>query len=202
MPSSERAPYDAPPIRSRDVREPIPARKEVIPMLLAEALAARKDALKQVVDLSERLAAAAVRYEDQDGPIEDAATLVGLLDERLDTAESLAVRINRTNNAARLTFDGRDLTIMEAIALRERLTLEARARRGAVEAVEAATGSGSTGRRGRAVPWTGRRTKDDIRELATIDLPAERRLADGLSETVRRLDMALQQKNWTTELLA
>ena len=40
-------------------------------MLLAEALAARKDALKQIEDLRERIAAAAVRYEDQAAPIED-----------------------------------------------------------------------------------------------------------------------------------
>jgi hypothetical protein len=170
-------------------------------MLLAEALAARKDALKQVEDLRERIAAAAVRYEDQDAPTEDAASLVRQLDERLDAVESLAVRINRTNNAARLTFDTRDLSIMEAIALRERLTLEAKARRGAVEAVDAATGSGGSGRRGRAALFGGRRTKDDIRELAAIDVSAEREVANRLSESVRRLDIALQQKNWTTELL-
>jgi hypothetical protein len=172
-------------------------------MLLAEALAARKDALKQIEDLRERIAAAAVRYEDQDAPIEDPETLVRQLDERLDSMESLTVRINRTNNAARLTFDTRDLSIMEAIALRERLTLEAMARRGAVDAADEATGRGGSARHTRAVMYgaPGRRTKDDIRELAAIDVAVERRIADGLSESVRRLDMALQQKNWTTELV-
>ena len=43
-------------------------------MLLAEALAAKKDALKEVDDLRERLAAAAVRYEDQDAASEDPAS--------------------------------------------------------------------------------------------------------------------------------
>ena len=171
-------------------------------MLLAEALAARKDALKQVEDLRERIAAAAVRYEDQDAPIEDPATLVRQLGERLDSMESLTVRINRTNNAARLTFDARDLSIMEAIALRERLTLEARARRGAVDAVDPSSGSGGASRRARAAIYGAtRRTKDDIRELPAIDVAVERRIADGLSESVRRLDMVLQQKNWTTELV-
>ena len=50
-------------------------------------------------------------------------------------------------------------------------------------------------------PFDAELTKDDIRELAAIDVAVERRIADGLSESVRRLDMALQQKNWTTELV-
>lgn len=168
-------------------------------MLLAEALAARKDALTEIEGLRERLTAAAVRYEDQETPVEDPAGLVDRLGERLDALEMLSVRINRTNNGTTLTFDGRDLTIMEAIALRERLTLEARTRRAVVEAVEQATGGGTgRGRRG----WLAtRRTKDDVRELATVDVASERRVADGLSETVRRLDMALQQRNWTTDLV-
>jgi hypothetical protein len=76
--------------------------------------------------------------------------------------------------------------------------LEAKARRAAVEEVERATHSGAGGRRG----WLGnRRTKDDLRELPTVELRAERRAADQLSEAVRRLDLALQQRNWTTELV-
>jgi hypothetical protein len=170
-------------------------------MLLAEALAARKDTLKQLDDPRERIAACAVRYEDQDHPTEDPTELIGELGERLDTLESLSVRINRTNNVIQIRFDGRELSIMEAIALRERLTLETRARRGAVETVEAATGTPGSGRRGRAFFGASRRTKDDIREVAAIDVAAERQVADGLSEAVRRLDLALQQKNWTTEVL-
>jgi hypothetical protein len=169
-------------------------------MLLAEALAARKDALMEIEGLRERLAAAAVRYEDEDAPVDDSAELVRRLTEQLDRLESLSVRINRTNNEVRLAFETRDLSIMEAIALRERLTLEARARRGAVETAEAANGAPAGGRRGRAMHGT-RRTKDDIREVATIDVTAQRRVADDLSESVRRLDLALQQKNWTTDLI-
>ena len=56
-------------------------------MLLAEALAAKKDALKEVEDLRERLAAAAVRYEDQEAS-EDPADLVAKLDDALDRVES------------------------------------------------------------------------------------------------------------------
>lgn len=168
-------------------------------MLLAEALAARKDALAEIDDLRDRLAAAVRRYEDQSTPADDPAEVVGALGRALDTYESLVVRINHTNNATWLAFDGRDLSVMQAIALRERLILEAKARRGAVESLEHATG---TGKSGRSRGWLGpKRSKDDVRELPTVELRTERQVADHLAETVRRLDMALQQRNWTTDLL-
>lgn len=167
-------------------------------MLLAEALAARKDTIKEIDDLRGRLATAVVRFEDQDAPADDPADVLIHLARALDTFESLTVRINRTNNQTRLTFDNRELSLMEAIALRERLVLEAKAHRGAVEAVETATGSGKAGH-GRG--WLGsRRQKDEVRELPTVELRVERRAADELSQSVRRLDLAVQQRNWTTEM--
>jgi hypothetical protein len=166
-------------------------------MLLAEALASRKDAVKEIDNLRARLAAAVLRYEDQAAPADDPNEVVIELGRTLDRFESLTVRINRTNNQTRVSFDERELSLMEAIALRERLILEAKARRAAVEAVEVATGSGKSGR-----GWLGgRRAKDDLRELPTVELRAERRAADELSEAVRRLDLAVQQRNWTTQLL-
>ena len=168
-------------------------------MLLAEALAARKDAIAEADSLRDRLAAAVLRYEDQAASVEEPSMLVDSLQRALDRFEALTVRIHRTNNGTRLAFDGRDFSIMEAIAFRERLTLEAKARRTAVEALDGAIG---VGRAGRTRSWLGtRRSKEDVRELPTVDVRAERQAADTLSETVRRLDLALQQRNWTTELL-
>ena len=166
-------------------------------MLLAEALASRKDALTEIDDLRSRLAAAVLRYEDEDSPSEEPGPVVAQLEAALDRFEGLSVAINRTNNSTRLAFDGRDLSLMEAIAFRARLVLEAKARRGALEEIERATGSSRGGRRG----WLdARRTKDQIRELPTVELQVERRAASHLSEAVRRLDLALQRLNWTTEL--
>jgi len=171
-------------------------------MLLAEALAAKKDALTEATSLRERLAAAAVRYEDQDAATEDPAELGAKLDDALDRLESLTVRINRTNNAARLAFDGRELSIMEAVALRDRLTLEAKIRRTVVEAIE----EGLETKPGSKAPayygqQQARRSKDDVRKVVTIDFKEARAAADSLSERVRRLDIALQQQNWTVELV-
>jgi hypothetical protein len=166
-------------------------------MLLAEALAARKDATATIDALRDRLAAAVLRYEDEEATGDTPAELLAELERSLDRFESLTVRINLTNNATRFAFDGRELSVMEAIALRERLSMGAKARRKAVEALEQATGSGKAGR-----GWLGgRRSKDEVRELPTVDVRAERRAADDLSETIRRLDLMLQQRNWTTELL-
>lgn len=164
-------------------------------MLLAEALAARKDVTKEIESLAARLKAASVRYEDEATSGEDPARVLGQLGQALDRLEDLSVRINRSNNNTKLNFEDRELSVMEAIALRERLLLEAKARRGAVTTIEEATGSG------RAARWpSARRAKDDLREIPTVDLREERRAADELSEKVRRLDLAVQQRNWTTEL--
>jgi hypothetical protein len=174
---------------------------EEIAMLLAEALAARKDALTEIAALRERLAAAAVRYEDQAATAEDPAELIARVSEHLDTVQALTVRINRTNNEARLGFDGVDLTVMEAIALRERLILEAKTRRAPVEVVDEALGAGRHATKQHAYFGAAKRTKDDVVQLAAIDVRAERQAADELSERVRRLDLALQARNWQTELV-
>ena len=168
-------------------------------MLLAEALAAKKDALKEVEDLRERLAAAAVRYEDQEAS-EDPADLVAKLDDALDRVESLTVRINKTNNATRLGFDGRDLSIMEAVALRDRLVMEARIRRGVVDAIDVGL-EVKPSRQPQYYAAPERRSKDDIRKIVAVDYKAARSAADDVSERVRRLDIALQQQNWSVELL-
>jgi hypothetical protein len=56
------------------------------------------------------------------------------------------------------------------------------------------------GRRDHPVP-TARRSKDDVRKIVAVDYKAARSAADDVSERVRRLDIALQQQNWTVELL-
>jgi hypothetical protein len=141
------------------------------------------------------LSAAVVRYEDEAASVDDPAQVERELARALDRLELFSVQINRANNQTRLDFDGRELTLMEAVALRERLVLESKARHAAVQAVEQAVGGGRAGR-----GWLSRRGKDDLRELPNVDLAAERRTANQLSETVRRLDMAMQQRNWTTDI--
>ena len=122
------------------------------------------------------------------------------VDDALDRVESLTVRINKTNNETRLGFDGRDLSIMEAVALRDRLVLEARVRRGVVEAIDEGLEIKLT-RQPQYYAAPERRSKDDVRKIVAVDYKAARSAADDVSERVRRLDIALQQQNWTVELL-
>lgn len=171
-------------------------------MLLAEALAAHKDHLSAVNAMPSRLAAVAVCFEDapeeeREEARRELAELEGAFAAHLAEIERLTVAINRTNNATTVRFEGRELSLMEAVALRDRLTIEEKRTRELLEAVEEAT----SGRSGHS--WRGleRRTKDDIRRLALVNVGERRAAHDHLAKRIRALDMELQQRNWNTQLL-
>ena len=169
-------------------------------MLLAEALAARNDAKKVILAAGERLGAAMVRFEDEDEKVKAAelATADSAFAEALGRFESLSVAINQANNTAQVPFEGRTTTLMEAIALRDRLMLEAKQREHALEAADEALGRGGRRRYGSSE----RRTKDDVRRLAVDDLAARHAAHDALARRIRELDIAIQQVNWHTEMAA
>ena len=164
-------------------------------LLLAEGLAARKATLKNIGDLETRIAEAAVRYEDdaQDGD-EDPTELLAAFNASASEFEDLSTRINRTNNAASLAFDGMKMSVMEAVALREQMLLRQRGLKRIIEAIEGTLGKGrrSYGRT---------RTKDDIKQVNLLPVAGLRKDANALSERIRRLDLVMQQVNWTTTLL-
>jgi predicted RNase H-like nuclease (RuvC/YqgF family) len=161
--------------------------------LLSEALAERKQLLTDIRDLSDRWKNASVRYEDDEAKDENPDDLEDKLSDKITDFRKLSVRINQTNNATTVTFDGDTMSVMEAVAYRESLLLRAKAYRATADHAQTIV-------RGRS-RYGATRTKDDIRQIAATDIVAIRKTADDLSETVRRLDSALQQKNWTTELV-
>jgi hypothetical protein len=167
-------------------------------MLLAEALAARNDAKKVILAAGERLGAAAVRFEDEDEQAKEAelAAAESALDEALARFEALSVAINRANNVARVAFADETLSLMEAIARRDRLMLEAKQREAALDAADEAMGRAGRRRYGSSE----RRTKDDVRRLAVGDATSRRAAHDTLARRIRELDLAIQQVNWTTEV--
>ena len=163
-------------------------------MYLAEALAARKDALTEIDGLRERIVAAAAHYEDDEiEQNEDATSLLARLTELLDRLENLNVRINRTNNAAVLTFEGRAYSLMAAIALRDRLLLEQRVRKAVVEGLNEALGHGRRSYE--------RRTKDEVRRISSLRPAQVHAAADAVAARIRLLDLAMQHVNWSTDLL-
>jgi hypothetical protein len=163
-------------------------------MFLAEALAARKDALTEIDGLRERIVAAATRYEDDDVTgDESAVALLSRLEELLTQVENLSLRINHTNNRFSLDFEGHALSLVAAIALRDRLLLEQRVRKAVVEGLATALGHSRHSYE--------RRTKDEIRRVTSLKPAEMQAAANAVAARIRRLDLAMQHLNWSTTLV-
>jgi hypothetical protein len=85
------------------------------------------------------------------------------------------------------------MSMMEAIALRDRLALSIKRQRAVLEALE--------GSRGRGRYSYEKRTKDDVRQLPTMEPTELRNAIDGESARMRLLDVEMQKVNWSTDLL-
>jgi uncharacterized protein DUF6847 len=151
-------------------------------MRLGEALTRRADLQKRIAQLTGRLQASAV-VQEGDAPPEDPTTLLRDLDEMSQELERLIAAINLTNAASRLE-DGRSVT--EALAQRDVLALRQSVLRSAAEAVAQASA---------------RYSRSEIRLTRQIDVAAVRREIDDLARQLRELDTAIQEHNWTTELV-
>jgi len=159
-------------------------------MLLSEALADRKQALQDVASLEAQVTSAAVEYEDSPSD-EDPAALMQDLARAAERFAQLSVNINRTNNQTEIEFNGQTMTLMEAIANRERLLLEHRAGKRIAEAVDEKVFGRSR--------YGARRTKEDIKQVDKIGLKELRARNDRIAADIRRLDGQIQRANWTVE---
>lgn len=151
-------------------------------MRLGEALTRRADLQKRIAQLTGRLQASAV-VQEGDVPPEDPAALLRELDEMGEELERLIASINLTNARSRLD-DGR--TITEVLARRDVLALRQGVLRSAVDSVAQASA---------------RYSRSEIRLARQIDVAAVRREIDNLARQLRELDTAIQEHNWTTELV-
>ena len=162
-------------------------------MLLAEALAERKDVLKRIGEYPAKVVEFAVWDEDEKKP--DAAVLVDLnkaYAADLDRLEELNVKIHKANAVLTVQTEQGEMTIMEAIALRDRLNLGRISADRTKQAVESALGRHSLYRRSRS--------KEDVR-IKTLVAPRDiAREEDALAGEIRRLDLAIQMVNWSQEL--
>ncbi len=151
-------------------------------MKLAEALAQRADIQKRMAEVRFR-AAQNARYQEGEKPAEDSARLLEEYDRLAGQLASLIRRINRTNLATELRPG---MTLTDAIAERDSLALR-----------HAATNDVATHASGRL----DRTTRSEVKYVTKLDVPALRTAADRLAREYRNLDMAIQERNWTTELL-
>jgi hypothetical protein len=151
-------------------------------MRIGEALAQRADIQKRIAQIGARLRASAV-VQEGDTPPEDPPTLLTELGELTDALERLITAINRTNAEARLP-DGR--TVTAALARRDVLATRQGVLRAAVDAV---------------TDSQARYSRSEIRLVRKIDVAALRRELDDLARERRELDTAIQELNWTTDLI-
>ena len=162
------------------VKHTTPAKK------LAEALMERSAAVKKLESLKDRAATSAI-YQEGSKPAEDLAALLAEHAEVLAEYETLVRQINITN-AVTLMPDGTTLTA--ALARRDALKLE----HGLYTSVaNAAVGEDRYG-------WGARRTKSELKTLATIQVGELQKKADEAAKAHRELDVAIQQLNWSTDL--
>ncbi|MEB4616518.1 DIP1984 family protein [Leucobacter sp. M11] len=151
-------------------------------MKLAEALALRADLSARLAQLASR-AEQNVLVQEGDEPAEDTRSLIAEHDRLSAELEELILRINQTN----LTVPTRVTPTMTA-ALAKRDVL-----RGRVQLLRRVADQASQ--------RTERGQRSELRWVSAVEVPAVRRDADRLSAELRDLDTAIQEANWSAELI-
>lgn len=150
-------------------------------MKLANALTERAELQTKVRQLESRLMNNA-QVQEGERPAEDPAALLAELEASYAALEDLIARINLTNSAT--LSGGKSLTAL--LARRDCLAGKIGVLRSFCDAASA---------------LVTRRTIGEIRIKSTVDVAALQKQIDALSKELRELDAAIQEKNWTTELL-
>lgn len=150
-------------------------------MKLAEALNLRADTAKRLSQLSERLAANA-KVQEGDSPAEDPSELLEELDRLTKQLEDLISRINLTNS--KTLYEGKTLT--EMIAAKDTLSLKSSILRNFLSASSAKID---------------RYSNKEIRVVSTVNVRELQKISDEISEEIRKLNVKIQELNWSTDLL-
>lgn len=151
-------------------------------MKLANALSQRAELQTRIRQLETRLYNNA-QVQEGEQPAEDPEELLRELEEDYACLEELISAINRTNSAAR-TEDG--TTLSDLLARRDCLKGKLGILRNFLDNASA---------------LVRRRTAGEIKVKSTVNVRALQKQVDGLSKDLRQLEEAIQEKNWTTELL-
>ena len=150
-------------------------------MKLANALTERAELQTKVRQLENRLMNNA-QVQEGERPAEDPAALLAELEAAYAALEDLIARINLTNSAT--LSGGKSLTAL--LARRDCLAGKIGVLRSFCDAASA---------------LVTRSTVGEIKIKSTVDVAALQKQIDALSKELRELDAAIQEKNWTTELL-
>lgn len=150
-------------------------------MKLAEALIQRSDAQKRLEQLRQRLNRSA-KVQEGEQPPENPQELLAEVDTVITEITRLIRQINRTNAATQYD-ENRSLT--DILAVRDSLML----RRSVLATLINAT-----------IPQP-RYGRMEIKEFPTINIAEIQKQVDDLSRQYRELDTAIQQLNWTIDLI-
>ncbi len=148
-------------------------------MKLAEALLIRKELKKKVGVLKERIAKNAI-VQEGDVPTEEPEALIRNAFSALREEAVLVGRINRTNMRCTLP-DG--MTMMEALARRDRLINEHAVLQGAIESAHG-----------------GYQVRQQLKWVKVFDVAALQKEVDDLDIRIREFNVTIQETNWLTEL--
>ena len=151
-------------------------------MKLANALSQRSELQTRIRQLEDRLNNNA-QVQEGEQPAEDPMELLKELDRDYARLEELISAINRTNNS---TQAGEGTALSDLLAKRDCL-------KGKLSILRGFLDSAST--------LVRRHTVNEIKIRSTVDVRRLQKQVDGLSKDLRELEEAIQEKNWTTELM-
>ena len=151
-------------------------------MKLAVALSRRAELQTRLRQLEGRLCANALVQEGEE-PAEDPKDLLAELEEDYTALESLIAAINRTNSAA-VMESGQ--TLSDALAKRDCLSGKLNLLRGFLNHASARVS---------------RHGASEIKIKSTVNVRDLQKQVDRCSKELRELDEAIQQTNWTVDLM-
>ncbi len=150
-------------------------------MKLAEALILRADYQKRIQQLKQRILRNA-QVQEGDEPAEAPSILIEEMERVTGDLVELIQGINRTNATTLLT---EDLTIADAIAIRDVLSLRHSIYSNLAEA---------------ATVTRGRHTISEVKFKSTVSVSEIQKRADDLARDYRELDAKIQEANWKVSI--
>lgn len=157
---------------------------------LAEALVERKGLHQKFQRLCQRLVANA-KVQEGDQPDEPPGTLLQEAREILAEMKRLNIQINRTNIETKLPGSEDSISLMDAIAERDRLQQE----RQMLEQLWQAARLDNTQRMSYGA------TRNEVKWRSTIDVAEVQKQIDEVSKNYRLLDTRIQEANWLTDFI-
>ena len=149
-------------------------------MKLSQALIIRSDYQNKIYELKKRIIN---NSKVQENVSEDPMKLLKELNRVIDELDIITKRINKTNNES--LFED-NITIADAICTRDTIKKK---RNAIVAIIEEATIK------------VDRYSQSEVKFISTVSIEQLQKQSDLLAKEFREIDMKIQEKNWTTELL-